>query len=80
MITQTQFLLRDVLPLSKYSKNSKARWNTYQSGLLYASGKPKPSAAAYAFPFAVTPIGQSPTGATRYLVLGPDALAAQRRA
>jgi hypothetical protein len=70
VITQTQFLLRDVPPLTKYSPTSKARWNTYQSGLLFASGKPKPSAAAYRFPFAVVPIGRSPAGATRYLVWG----------
>jgi len=51
VITQTQFLLRDVPPLTHYTKGTKHYWFTYQSGLLYSSGKPKPSYTAYKFPF-----------------------------
>ena len=47
----TQFLLRDVPPLRKYPKTSRHYWFTYQSGLFFANGKPKPSALAYLFPF-----------------------------
>jgi hypothetical protein len=47
----TQFLLRDVPPLRRYSKTSRHYWFTYQSGILTRSGKPKPAAQAYAMPF-----------------------------
>ncbi|MDX6658529.1 MAG: hypothetical protein QOH62_3322 [Solirubrobacteraceae bacterium] len=57
VIGNTQFLLRDVPPLSKYSKTSRHYWFTYQSGLLTRSGKPKPSAQAYVFPFLAQPTG-----------------------
>jgi hypothetical protein len=47
----TQFLLRDVPPLREYPKTSRHYWFTYQSGILTRSGRPKPSAQAYAMPF-----------------------------
>jgi hypothetical protein len=53
----TQFLLRDVPPLRAYPKKSRHYWFTYQSGILTRSGKAKPSAQAYAFPFLVQPTG-----------------------
>jgi hypothetical protein len=53
----TQFLLKDVPPLHKYPKTSRHYWFTYQSGILTRSGKPKPSAQAYAMPFLVQPTG-----------------------
>jgi hypothetical protein len=53
----TQFLLRDVPPLRKYPKTSRHYWFTYQSGLFFANGKPKPSALAYLFPFLAQPAG-----------------------
>jgi hypothetical protein len=55
VISQTQFLLRDVKPLSSEPKTSERRWFTYQSGLYYNNGRPKPSAGAYAFPFITQP-------------------------
>jgi len=51
ILSQAQFLLRDVDPVRKHPKNSKAYWFTYQSGLFFRSGVPKPAAAAYALPF-----------------------------
>jgi hypothetical protein len=51
----TQFLLRDVPPLRQYKKTSRHYWFTYQSGLFTRSGKPKPSALAYLFPFLAQP-------------------------
>jgi hypothetical protein len=51
VITQTQFLLRDVAPLRHHKTGSKAYWSTYQSGLFFANGVPKPAAAAYRMPF-----------------------------
>jgi hypothetical protein len=53
----TQFLLRDVPPLRRYKKTSRHYWFTYQSGILTRSGKPKPSALAYIFPFLAQPSG-----------------------
>jgi aryl-phospho-beta-D-glucosidase BglC (GH1 family) len=53
----TQFLLFDVAPQKQYPKNTKAYWFTYQSGLFYANGQPKPSAPAYMLPFVANPAG-----------------------
>ena len=54
VIVQTQFLLRDIEPLTRFRRNSGAYWSTWQSGLYFLDGRPKPSAAAYAMPFHVT--------------------------
>src|SRR4051812_2099509 len=53
----TQFLLRDVPPLTRYKKTSRHYWFTYQSGILTRSGKAKPSALAYIFPFLAVSAG-----------------------
>jgi hypothetical protein len=62
VIANTQFLLDDVKPLTRYKKGSKAYWFTYQSGLYFADGTPKPSATAYAFPFLGTVTGADANG------------------
>jgi len=49
--SQTQFLLRDVLPVAKRKPGTKPYWFTYQSGLYFSNGVPKPAAYAYALPF-----------------------------
>jgi hypothetical protein len=51
----TQFLLYDVPPVRTAPKGSRTYWSTYQSGLLFADGKAKPSESAYTFPFATFP-------------------------
>jgi len=51
LAANTQFLLNDVAPLRHHKKTSKAYWFTYQSGLFFRRGVPKPSASAYTFPF-----------------------------
>jgi hypothetical protein len=56
----TQFLLRDVPPLRRYKKTSRHYWFTYQSGLYFANGKPKPSSLAYLFPFLALPADNAP--------------------
>lgn len=58
----TQFLLRDVPPVRKHKKGSKAYWATYQSGILDRNGKPKPAAFAYAMPFVGFPAGAGTVG------------------
>ena len=63
--SQTQFLLRDVAPLTRYPKGTKRYWFTYQSGLFFADGRPKPSATAYAFPLVARPGGGSVWGHLR---------------
>lgn len=50
----TQFLLRDAQPLTHYRKGTRKYWATYQSGLEFGSGAPKPSLAAYRLPFMVS--------------------------
>lgn len=54
----TQFLLRDVAPVPGVPRSSKARWFTYQSGLEFANGQPKPAQQAYYFPFVVQQPGR----------------------
>jgi hypothetical protein len=51
ILSQAQFLLRDVAPVRSHPKTSKAYWFTYQSGLYFLSGVPKPAASGYAMPF-----------------------------
>jgi hypothetical protein len=52
---QTQFLLKDALPLAGARRGTKQYWSTYQSGIEYANGVAKPSYAAYLLPVAVFP-------------------------
>jgi hypothetical protein len=68
VLTQTQFLLRDVKPLK--DPNERRRWFTYQSGLFFADGRPKPAAAAYSFPFVAQAAGREVEGALRYTLWG----------
>ena len=51
IVSQAQFLYRDVDPIRKHPKTSKAFWFTYQSGLFFRNGTPKPSLGAYRMPF-----------------------------
>jgi hypothetical protein len=51
ILSQAQFLLRDVGPVRSHKKNSKAYWFTYQSGLLYLRGQAKPALLSYVTPF-----------------------------
>jgi hypothetical protein len=46
----TQFLLVDSPPIPHTRKNSAAYWSSFQTGLEYIDGKPKPSFAAYQIP------------------------------
>ena len=57
------------------STKKKAHWFTYQSGLFFAGGAPKPSAAAYALPFTATsaPDGVHLWGQLRFLRNGTPA-------
>ena len=49
--SQAQFLYRDVDPVRSHPKTSKAYWFTYQSGLFFRNGVPKPALGAYRMPF-----------------------------
>jgi hypothetical protein len=46
----SQFLLYDAAPNAVYPPSSYEYWDTFQSGLLYANGDPKPALAAYRLP------------------------------
>ena len=82
IVSQAQFLLRDVPPVKKHPKTSKAYWFTYQSGLYGVTGQPKPAATAYATPFLAFNTGalEPTTGAPIYNLWGQLRFAAQRRA
>jgi hypothetical protein len=49
----SQFLLYDALPDTSFPRGSERYWSTFQTGLLYASGAPKPSLDAYRLPLFV---------------------------
>jgi hypothetical protein len=51
ILSQAQFLLRDVSPVRTRRKGTKGYWFTYQSGLYFLNGQAKPAAGAYAMPF-----------------------------
>ncbi|HEY3186372.1 MAG TPA: hypothetical protein VGJ70_02780 [Solirubrobacteraceae bacterium] len=51
ILSQTQFILKDAGPVPRARPGTKPYWFTYQSGLLFANGSPKPAATAYALPF-----------------------------
>jgi hypothetical protein len=57
----TQFLLRDDDPRTQYPAGDRRYWSTYQTGLEFADGRPKPAYDAYRLPF-VGP-GSAPAGA-----------------
>ncbi len=48
--TMAQFLLADSPPDPRYKKGSIGYWSTFQTGLLFVNGVPKPSFAAYQLP------------------------------
>lgn len=49
----TQFLLRDDEPRTSFSAGDPRHWLTYQTGLRFADGAPKPAYEAYRLPAAV---------------------------
>ena len=68
---QAQFLLADVAPVRRRPKTSKSYWFTYQSGLFFQRGQPKPAAYAYSFPFVASATGVDPaTGAPSFSLWG----------
>jgi hypothetical protein len=78
VVAQTQFLLRDAGPLTRYPRGSRQYWFTYQSGLYFSSRRdvPKPAAFAYAMPLVVTGSGDEVDvwGQLRFL---PNGVASQ---
>lgn len=68
--SQAQFLLVDVAPNRTKPKTSKSYWFTYQSGLFFLNGKPKPAAYSYSFPFLARPGVDPATGAPAFLLWG----------
>ena len=66
----TQFLFRDVGPRNRYGNDLKNKWFTWQSGITYGNGKPKPSLAAYALQLNVTYGGQNPDGTLKVNIWG----------
>src|SRR3954470_22140863 len=50
VLSQTQFILTDASPVRSARPGTKPYWFTYQSGLFFANGTPKPAAQAYELP------------------------------
>lgn len=73
----TQFLLRDDEPWAQYRKGSKAYWRTYQTGIEFADGTPKPSYDAYRLPFVGPDATAQGATATLWGMIRPDERAAQ---
>ncbi|MGI8411719.1 MAG: hypothetical protein ACR2LV_03230 [Solirubrobacteraceae bacterium] len=48
--SMAQFLLYDALPDPRFTPQEFGYWDTFQTGLLYADGKPKPAYDAYRMP------------------------------
>jgi hypothetical protein len=60
VVVDTQFILRDVLPRAQFRGQPSRRsqyWATWQSGLLFADGRPKPALNAFLVPFDAMPTG-----------------------
>jgi hypothetical protein len=58
----TQFILRDVKPRQEFRgqrRRLSQYWATWQSGLLFADGRPKPAFQAYVMPFDVRRRGRA---------------------
>jgi hypothetical protein len=71
IVGQAQLQLYDAPPLRQYPRTSKKHWFTYQAGLLFANGRPKPAFSTYQLPFFTFPAGDDPgTGQHRYGVWG----------
>ncbi len=71
VVANTQFLLRDVLPVTRFKKGSRNYWSTYQSGLYTTKDVAKPAAQAYAMPFLTLPGAPDPaTGAAWLTAFG----------
>lgn len=80
--SQAQFLLSDAGPARQHTANTKAFWKTFQTGLLYENGQPKPAFTAYRFPFLASAVGSnvSTWGQVRYRQNGvPTAVRLQWR-
>jgi hypothetical protein len=72
VLATTQFLLRDVGPVTKYPKGSRLYWFTYQSGLYSVKGRAKPAAFAYTMPFLTYAAGEGLTGVWGQLRFRPN--------
>ena len=73
----TQFLLRDDQPWTQYRKGSRAYWRTYQTGIEFADGTPKPSYDAYRLPFVGPDATRQGGTATLWGMIRPDGRTAQ---
>jgi hypothetical protein len=72
VLATTQFLVRDVGPLTQYPKGSRLYWFTYQSGLYTVKGRAKPAAFAYTLPLVMYPAGEGVEGFWGQLKFRPN--------
>ena len=60
--TMSQFLLYDARPDFRYPRGSQKFWSTFQTGLRFAGGRPKPSLISYRLPLFLPNPVMGPTG------------------
>ena len=70
IFAQTQFLLSDVAPRTQYRVHDPLRWSTWQSGLLFRNGKPKPALYSFLMPIDVQRGGAAADGGVTLHVWG----------
>jgi hypothetical protein len=78
IVSQTQFTLDDYPPVKGARPGTKPYWFTYQSGLYFVNGTPKPSASAYALPYLAAPV-QGQLGVWGQLRFRPNGITDQVR-
>jgi hypothetical protein len=69
----TQFLLRDDEPRTQYATSDRRYWSTYQTGLEFADGRPKPAYDAYRLPFVGPGSARAGTPVTLWGMVRPGA-------
>ena len=74
IFAMTQFLLRDVAPVASARRGTKPYWFTYQSGLFFHDGTPKPAANAYYLPFIASVAGFNAANVWGQLRFRPNGL------
>ncbi|HZU60070.1 MAG TPA: hypothetical protein VE983_03850 [Solirubrobacteraceae bacterium] len=79
--TLSQYLLYDSLPDSSFPRGTSGYWSTFQTGLLYANGRPKPALAAYRLPiFLPDPVARPGTRVLVWGMLRPAPRGSRQRA
>jgi hypothetical protein len=81
VLTLSQYLLYDSLPNPGFPRGTPGYWSTFQTGLLYANGAPKPALDAYRLPiFLPDPVAGPGRRVLVWAMLRPAPRGTQQRA